>query len=63
MNKQKVLKTVQIILEAAAAIAAVWLITSCTMSMSIAKNNNNATQSTEQTTRVDSTSVLLTPKN
>lgn len=53
----------QIILEAAAAIAAVWLITSCTMSMSIAKNNNNATQSTEQTTRVDSTSVLLTPKN
>lgn len=63
MNKQKVLKTVQIILEAAAAIAAVWLITSCTMSMSIAKNNNNATQSTEQATRVDSTSVLLTPKN
>lgn len=63
MEKQKVLKTVQIILEAAAAIAAVWLITSCTMSMSIAKNNNNATQSTEQTTRVDSTSVLLTPKN
>ena len=63
MDKQKVLKTVQIILEAAAAIAAVWLITSCTMSMSIAKNNNNATQSTEQTTRVDSTTVLLTPKN
>ena len=63
MEKQKLLKTVQIILEAAAAIAAVWLITSCTMSMSIAKNNNNATQSTEQTTRVDSTSVLLTPKN
>lgn len=63
MNKQKLLKTVQIVLEAAAAIAAVWLITSCTMSMSIAKNNNNATQSTEQTTRVDSTSVLLTPKN
>lgn len=63
MDKQKLLKTVQIILEAAAAIAAVWLITSCTMSMSIAKNNNNATQSTEQTTRVDSTSVLLTPKN
>lgn len=63
MDKQKLLKTVQIILEAAAAIAAVWLITSCTMSMSIAKNNNNATQSTEQTTRVDSTSVLLIPKN
>lgn len=63
MEKQKLLKTVQIILEAAAAIAAVWLITSCTMSMSIAKNNNNASQTTEQTTRVDSTSVLLTPKN
>lgn len=63
MEKQKVLKTVQIILEAAAAIAAVWLITSCTMSMSISKNNSNSTQSTEQTSHVDSTSVLLTPKN
>lgn len=37
---------------------------SCTMSMSIAKNNNNATQRTEQTTTssVDSTKIDINPK-
>lgn len=38
---------------------------SCTMSMSIAKNNNNATQKTEQTTTssADSTKININPKN
>lgn len=38
---------------------------SCTMSMSIAKNNNNATQHTEQTatSSVDSTKININPKN
>lgn len=38
---------------------------SCTMSMSIAKNNNNATQQTEQTatSSVDSTKININPKN
>ena len=38
---------------------------SCTMSMSIAKNNNNATQQTEQkaTASVDSVIININPKN
>lgn len=36
---------------------------SCTLSLSIAKNNNNATQKTEQTTTssVDSTKIQFNP--
>lgn len=38
---------------------------SCTMSMSIAKNNNNAMQRTEQTTTssADSAKININPKN
>lgn len=38
---------------------------SCTMSLSVAKNNNNATQKTEQTSTssVDSTQMNINPKN
>lgn len=38
---------------------------SCTMSLSVAKNNNNASQKTEQTTTssVDSTHININPKN
>lgn len=38
---------------------------SCTMSLSVAKNNNNASQKTEQTakTSVDSTNIKINPKN
>lgn len=38
---------------------------SCTMSLSVAKNNNNATQKTEQTSTnsVDSTRININPKN
>ena len=37
---------------------------SCTMSLSVAKNNNNATQKTEQTSTssVDSTRININPK-
>ena len=37
---------------------------SCTMSLSVAKNNNNATQKTEQTSTssVDSTKININPK-
>lgn len=40
-------------------------IQSCTMSMSILKNNSNSTQKTEQTTTssVDSTNININPKN
>lgn len=38
---------------------------SCTMSLSISKNNSNSTQKTEQTTTssVDSTHININPKN
>ena len=38
---------------------------SCTMSLSVAKNNNNATQNTEQTSTssVDSTKININSKN
>lgn len=60
-NKDKVLKTVQIILQALAAIAATWLIVSCTLSLSVSKNNSNSNQSTEQSSSsaMDSTSINL----
>ena len=37
---------------------------SCTMSLSVAKNNNNATQKTEQTSTssIDSTKINIDPK-
>lgn len=37
---------------------------SCTMSLSVAKNNNNATQKTEQTSKssIDSTKININPK-
>ena len=38
---------------------------SCTMSLSVAKNNNNATRKTEQTSTssIDSTKININPKN
>ena len=38
---------------------------SCTMSLSIAKNNNSASQKTEQTSTssIDSTKININPKN
>lgn len=38
---------------------------SCTMSLSVAKNNNNASQRTEQTSTssADSTQININPKN
>jgi hypothetical protein len=38
---------------------------SCTMSLSVSKNNSNSTQRTEQTTTssVDSTNININPKN
>ena len=38
---------------------------SCTMSLSVAKNNNNATQKTEQTSTssIGSTKISINPKN
>lgn len=64
MDKEKIYKTIEILVKTVVAIAAVWLCVSCTMSMSISKNNTNSNQSTEQSqaTSVDSTTVDLNCK-
>nr|DAG72814.1 MAG TPA: hypothetical protein [Microviridae sp.] len=61
MDNQKIYKTLEIIFKAVLAIAALWLCVSCTISMSISKNNVNSAQSTEQSqaSSVDSTNVDL----
>lgn len=56
-DKEKILKTIQIIANAVIAIAALWLAVSCTLSMSIQKNNSSSTQHTEQVNKVDSSSI------
>lgn len=47
------------------AIITTLFVQSCTMSLSVAKNNNNASQKTEQTSTssVDSTRININPKN
>lgn len=64
MDKEKIYKTIEIVVKAVVAIAAVWLCVSCTMSLSVSKHNTNSHQSTEQSqaTSVDSTTVDLNYK-
>ena len=59
---------VEIIRAISAAIIAIittLCVQSCTMSLSIAKNNNSSTQKTEQTSTssIDSTKININPKN
>lgn len=56
-EREKILKTIQIIANAVIAIAALWLAVSCTLSMSVQKNNSSSTQHTEQVNKVDSNSI------
>ena len=47
------------------AVITTFCVQSCTMSLSVAKNNNNATQKTEQTSTssIDSTKININSKN
>lgn len=66
MEKKKIVyKIVEIICTAIISIAAVLTAQSCTMSLSVSKNNSNSTQKTEQTTTssVDSTNISINPLN
>lgn len=66
MDKKKITyKIIEIICTAIISIAAVLTAQSCTMSLSISKNNSNSTQKTEQTSSnsVDSTHVNINYKN
>ena len=65
MDKKKIIyKIVEIICTAIISITAVLTAQSCTMSLSVSKNNQNSTQKTEQTTTssVDSTNINVQPK-
>jgi hypothetical protein len=62
MNKNQIIyEIIKIVCTAIISIAAVLLAQSCTMSLSIAKNNNNANQKTEQsaTSSVKNDSINL----
>jgi len=63
-NKKLTYEIIKIICTAIISIAAVLTAQSCTMSLSVSKNNQNSTQKTEQTTTssVDSTQINNNPK-
>lgn len=62
--EQKDYEIIKIVCTAIISIAAVLTAQSCTMSLSVSKNNSNSTQKTEQTTTssVDSTNINIQPK-
>lgn len=65
MNKKKIIyKIIEIICTAIISIAAILTAQSCTMSLSVSKNNSNSTQKTEQTTTnsADSTQININQK-
>ena len=65
MDKKKITyEIIKIICTAIISITAVLTAQSCTMSLSVSKNNQNSTQKTEQTTTssVDSTNINIQPK-
>ena len=61
-DKEK--EIIKIVCTAIISITAVLTAQSCTMSLSVSKNNSNSTQKTEQTTTssVDSTQININPK-
>lgn len=61
LTNQQVYDIIKIISTAIISIAATLFVQSCTLSLSVAKNNSNTTQKTEQTTTssVDSTKISI----
>jgi hypothetical protein len=65
MDKKRIIyEIIKITCTAIISITAVLTAQSCTMSLSVSKNNSNSTQKTEQTTTssVDSTQININPK-
>ena len=62
-NKQWI-EIIKLIATFATGIITTLTVQSCTMSLSVSKNNSNSTQKTEQTTTssVDSTNININPK-
>lgn len=65
INGNQWVEIIRAISTAIIAIITTLCVQSCTMSLSVAKNNNNASQRTEQTSTssVDSTRININPKN
>lgn len=64
LSNQQIYDIIKIVVTAILSISAVLFVQSCTMSLSVAKNNTNATQKTEQTSTssVDSTRININSK-
>ena len=64
LSNQQIYDIIKIVVTAILSVSAVLFVHSCTMSLSIAKNNTNSTQKTEQTSTssVDSTRININPK-
>lgn len=64
LTQKQIYDVIKIVVTAILSVAATLLSQSCTMSLSVSKNNSNSTQKTEQTTTssVDSTHINVTPK-
>ncbi len=64
LTRKQLYDVIKIIVTAILSVAATLLSYSCTVSLSVSKNNSNSTQKTEQTTTssVDSTHINVTPK-
>lgn len=64
LTNQQIYEVIKIVVTAILSISAVLLVQSCTMSLSVAKNNTNSTQKTEQTSTssVDSTRININSK-
>lgn len=62
LSNQQIYEIIKIALTAIISIAATLFVQSCTVSLSVSKNNSNSTQKTEQTTTssVDSTRINFT---
>lgn len=54
LTNQQTYEIVKIVVTAVLSIAATLFLSSCTVSLSVAKNNQNASQGTEQVIKVDS---------
>jgi outer membrane biogenesis lipoprotein LolB len=64
LSNQQIYDIIKIVATAILSISAVLLVQSCTLSLSVAKNNTNSTQKTEQvsTSSVDSTHININSK-
>lgn len=64
LSNQQIYDIIKIVVTAILSISATLFVQSCTLSLSVAKNNTNSTQKTEQTSTssVDSTHINIDPK-